>query len=216
MQETIARGSARRIARRLGAAGLALAAVVTLGACKATGGGQIGDPLDSGVIARLHRRCKLRLQLHLRGGNGQEEDRDQGPDHLPRRPQRNHLVDEECRRLPGDQDPRHCGAHRFLGRHRVRDGGGEAVRGDPAAQPPFEGIPAALFEGTYRSQDTTVSSALPARPSSPFWWATRVSRLARAGSSPGTSSPSSSTGARTPLYTRGGYIEGGNIQVDNT
>ena len=39
MQETIARGSARRIARRLGAAGLALAAVVTLGACKATGGG---------------------------------------------------------------------------------------------------------------------------------------------------------------------------------
>ena len=40
MQETIAKESPRRrMARRIGAAGMALAAVLTLGACKATGGG---------------------------------------------------------------------------------------------------------------------------------------------------------------------------------
>ena len=53
MQETIAKESSRRrMARRIGAAGLALAAVVTLGACKATGGGQIDEPVPSGVLAR--------------------------------------------------------------------------------------------------------------------------------------------------------------------
>ena len=39
----------------------------------------------------------------------------------------------------------------------------EELFGDPEAPPPFEGIPTALFEGTYRSQDTTVSSARPGR-----------------------------------------------------
>ena len=34
----------RRVGRRLAAAGMALAAVLTLGACRATGGGYIGDP----------------------------------------------------------------------------------------------------------------------------------------------------------------------------
>ena len=36
----------RRIARRFGAAGMALATLLVLGACRATGGGYIGDPLD--------------------------------------------------------------------------------------------------------------------------------------------------------------------------
>ena len=44
MQKSIVNESPRRrIARRVGAAGMALAAVLTLGACKATGGGYIGD-----------------------------------------------------------------------------------------------------------------------------------------------------------------------------
>ena len=35
-------------------------------------------------------------------------------------------------------------------------------------------------------------------------------------SSPGTGSHIDLKAAHTPLYTRAGYIEGGNIQVDNT
>ena len=69
MQESIVNESPRRgIARRVGAAGMALAAVLTLGACKATGGGYIDDaPADGGVpIGAFTRRGKLRLQLHLR------------------------------------------------------------------------------------------------------------------------------------------------------
>ena len=50
MQETIAKESPRRIGRRLGAAGMALVAALGLGACKATGGGYVGAPLDGGVI----------------------------------------------------------------------------------------------------------------------------------------------------------------------
>src|SRR5215211_4318059 len=50
MQETIAKESPRRIGRRLAAAGLALAALMTLGACRATGGGQIDAPVDSGQL----------------------------------------------------------------------------------------------------------------------------------------------------------------------
>ena len=63
---------AGRIARRVGAAGLALATVLTLGACKATGGGYIDDPLPGGVLpvgdidGTYTGTCKLRLQLHLR------------------------------------------------------------------------------------------------------------------------------------------------------
>ena len=47
MQKSIENDSPRRrIARRVGAAGIALAAVLALGACDARGGGYIGAPLD--------------------------------------------------------------------------------------------------------------------------------------------------------------------------
>ena len=49
--KSIAKESPRgHTARRVAAAGMALAAVLTLGACKATGGGQIDDPVPSGSI----------------------------------------------------------------------------------------------------------------------------------------------------------------------
>ncbi len=41
----------RRIARRFGAAGMALATVLVLGACQATGGGYIGEPLEGGPVS---------------------------------------------------------------------------------------------------------------------------------------------------------------------
>ena len=53
MQESIVKKSTRRgNFRRVLAAVMALAAVLTLGACRATGGGQIDDPVPSGVLRR--------------------------------------------------------------------------------------------------------------------------------------------------------------------
>ena len=50
MQESIVEESPRRhIARRVGAAGMALATMLALGACKATGGGYIGEPADGAI-----------------------------------------------------------------------------------------------------------------------------------------------------------------------
>jgi hypothetical protein len=52
MQESIVIESPRRrVARRVGAAGMALAAVLVLGACRAEGGEFIGDPLERGPVS---------------------------------------------------------------------------------------------------------------------------------------------------------------------
>ena len=40
----------RRIARRIGAAGMALATLLVLGACKADGGGYVGEPFPGGPV----------------------------------------------------------------------------------------------------------------------------------------------------------------------
>ena len=160
--ESVQESPRRRIARRIGAAGLALATVLTLGACKATGGGYSRCAPGFRRHRRLHRRCKLRLQLHLRGGNGQEEDRDQGPDHLPRRPKQSlcawatGLVDFPEIRIHGTVKPIFFLGVTECGR-RWRSCSGRSCRDAP---PEFEGIPAALFEGTYRSQDSTLSAPL--------------------------------------------------------
>ena len=51
MQDAITKSPPRRhIARRVGAAGLVLAALVALGACTATGGGYIDAPVPTGVL----------------------------------------------------------------------------------------------------------------------------------------------------------------------
>ena len=69
MQESIAKESPTQAhARRIGAAGMALAAVLTLGACRATGGGYSMSPYPAGQgDSAFTGPGKLRLQLHLRG-----------------------------------------------------------------------------------------------------------------------------------------------------
>ena len=74
----------------------------------------------------------------------------------------------------------------------------------------------AQFQGSYRSQETSLLSARSPADSQ-FWCSTRVSRA-------GTKDPAlitgdgfsiDLTGGPYPMYTRAGYIENGNIQVDN-
>ena len=71
----------------------------------------------------------------------------------------------------------------------------------------------AQFEGTYRSQETT--SALPGQ-FNVLVFDQGEPGVGDPASSPGTGSPSSSpVFGPYAVYTRAGYIEGGNIQVDN-
>ena len=52
MTKSLANESPRsRFGRRVGAAVMALAAVLVLGACRADGGGFVGDPLDGGTVS---------------------------------------------------------------------------------------------------------------------------------------------------------------------
>ena len=79
MTKSLVNESPRRgIGRRVAAAGMALAAVLTLGACKATGGGQIDDPVPGevqvlvpGDPAARHRGAADRAERSVVRGGGQ-------------------------------------------------------------------------------------------------------------------------------------------------
>ena len=80
MQESIVKESPRRrIGRRVAAAGMALAAALTLAGCdEARGGGYIGAPVDSSVISPVFNgRANF-------GFNFTCDAQGQGPDHVPR------------------------------------------------------------------------------------------------------------------------------------
>jgi hypothetical protein len=200
----------RRIARRVAAAGMALAAVLTLGACKSTGGGYVGTPLDGGPVSDFQGRANFGFNFTCEM----------------------ETVKKKKRAVIKGQITYHDNASTVggIGFPEIRIHGivepivilnvskcGEAVEElfgyDPSVGSPFEGIPTALFEGTYRSQDTTVGNVLPpgefsvlvgdqgepARPGGDFTGDLFSIEL---------------FGGPYAAYTRGGYIEGGNIQVE--
>ena len=72
----------------------------------------------------------------------------------------------------------------------------------------------AQFTGDYRSQDSTLSSVEGGRFVAQVFDEGEPS--ASVGDITGDSFSIQLTGGPYPAYTRGGYIEGGNIQVDNT
>ena len=202
MQETIAKESPRRrIARRIGAAGLALAAVLTLGACKATGGGQIDEPVPSGsydgdidgaftgeanfgfnftceVTAKNKAVIKGEITYHDTGTS---------------------IVDGLLPRIR---------------LHGVVDPMTFTAPDCEAAGQIF--LDAAQFEGTYRSQDTSLLSAPPGRFNVLVFDQGEPGRTKDPAFVTGDGFAIDLTGGPYTLYTRAGYIEGGNIQVDNT
>ena len=196
---------------------MALAAVVTLGACKATGGGYVGVPLESGVEAiytgdanfGFNFTCEVdtvKKRTVIRGQITYHDD-----------PSKVNLVGEIG--LTDFPEIRIHGTVEPIVFLEVTDCG-EAVDelfGDVEGPPEFEGIPAALFEGKYRPQDNDVElpplvtdpegdftvlvgdQGEPARPGGGFdgdLFSIELFDGAYGG------------------YTRGGYIEGGNIQVE--
>jgi hypothetical protein len=204
MQETIAKESRRRdIARRVAAAGMALAAVLTFGACKATGGGQIDDPVPSGVLPPTvpdvdgaftgDANFGFNFTCEMRDNNkavikGEITYHDTGTSVIGTKT-------FKPIRIHGVVDPFFTTAQNC----------------EDAAQIFLD---AAQFDGNYESQDTGVTGS------------GRFTVLVFDQGEPGrTKDPAFVTGDGFAIdlktgpyvsYTRAGYIEGGNIQVDNT
>jgi hypothetical protein len=220
MQETIAKESPRRgIVRRVLVGVMALAALLTLGACKATGGGQIDDPVPSRVLPTIggipdvkgsftgEANFGFNFTCEMTAKNkavikGEITYHDTGtstilvPSGVPGVPPVE--TDFPEIRIHGVVDPMYF----------------NVATCELAAQAFFD---AAQFDGNYRSQDTSLTSDEETG---------RFTVLVFDQAEPGVSrDPAFVTGDGFAIdlktgpyvsYTRAGYIEGGNIQVDNT
>ena len=173
---------------------MALAAVLTLGACKATGGGQIDDPVPGGVIRSFTGAADFGFNFTcgMKAKNkaviqGQITYHDTGTSVIGTKtfkPIRLHgVVDPMVFTLP-------------TARRRLR----------------CSWMPPSSRAGIGRSR-----RRCPRRPAgSPSLSSIRVSRAARKTPLTGDGFSIDLKGGPYPLYTRAGYIESGNIQVDNT
>jgi hypothetical protein len=207
MQETIAKESPRRgIVRRVLIAVIALAAVLTLGACKATGGGQIDDPVQSGVLPPTVPDVGGAFTGEANFGfNFTCEMRD------------NNKAVIQGEITYHDTGTSVIGTKTFkpIRIHGVVDPFFTTAENCEQAANIF--LDAAQFDGDYRSQDTSLTSDEETG---------RFTVLVFDQAEPGVSrDPAFVTGDGFAIdlktgpyvsYTRAGYIEGGNIQVDNT
>jgi hypothetical protein len=205
MQESIVNTSPRRrIARRIGAAVLALAAVLTLGACRATGGGY----LPPGAVGSLffqtraefgfNFNCEVETENRravVRGTITYHDDPSPG---FPKGVRLHGTVDpffieniDLSELPPRTEGPINCAdADVTLG---------------------LEGLGHARFQGKYRSQDTTIPAAK------------RTGRFQVDVQDMGEPPPSiegdsfhiSLTGGYYAGYDRFGFVEGGNVQVED-
>jgi hypothetical protein len=190
---------------------MALAAILTLGACKATGGGQIDAPVDSGALP---------TQPPPEAGEFPELGDYDG--------EANFGFNFTCEMTAKNkavikgQITYHDTGTSTIGTKTFKP-----IRLHGVVDPVFITAPecetaaqifldAAQFEGSYRSQETTLASKPPGR----------FTVLVFDQGEPGrTNDPAFVTGDGFAIdlklgpyasYTRAGYIEGGNIQVDNT
>jgi|SRR5215204_6393268 hypothetical protein len=210
MQKSIAKESPRRrLGRRVGAAGMAVAAVLTLGACdEARGGGYLAAPLDGEPVGVYTGRADFGFNFQcvdaIKGQITYHDD--PSTINVPVNPllplgdvvetdfpeiQIHGTVDTVL--VDADGDPETEGV----------------VEADTCEQ--LVDAPVAQFEGTYRSQDTT-------RPGSGKFNVLVFDQgepSRTVGDFTGDGFSIELFGGPYGAYTRGGYIEGGNIQVDN-
>jgi hypothetical protein len=204
MQKSIAKESPRgRIVRRILAALVAVAAILTLGACRATGGGQIDDPVPSGVLPTGDIEGTFTGDANF-GFNFTCEMTDKNKAVIKGEITYHDTatstvggVDFPEVRLHGIVDPMVF----------------TAPDCETAAQLFLD---AAQFDGTYRSQDTSLTSALPGRFTVLVFDQGEPGRSTDPAFITGDGFSIELAGGPYTLYTRAGYIEGGNIQVDNT
>jgi hypothetical protein len=204
MQETIAKESPRRgIVWRVLLAVMAVSAVLALGACKATGGGQIDDPVPSGVLPTGDIDGAYKGQADF-GFNFTCE-----------------MTDKNKAVIKGEITYHDTGTSTVAGvdfpevrLHGVVDPMTFTADDCETAAQLF--LDAAQFDGTYRSQDTSLTSVLPGRFNVLVFDQGEPGRTNDPAFVTGDGFSIELTGGPYTLYTRAGYIEGGNIQVDNT
>jgi hypothetical protein len=187
---------------------MALAAVLSLGACKATGGGQIGDSVPSGVLPPgglpfepvdgtftgdanfgFNFTCGMtdKNKAVIKGEITYHDSGTSVIENVPFNPIRLHGVVDPMFFTAADCE---TAAQMMLG--------------------------AAQFDGTYRSQDTSLLSAPPGRFTVLTFDQGEPGRTQDPAFVTGDGFSIELVGGPYALYTRSGYIEGGNIQVDNT
>ena len=200
----------RRIARRVAAAGMALAPLLTLSAChEAYGGGYIGDPVPGGVIpvnSSDNYQTDANFGFSFQCGDGVKGQitYHDGPSTIDGIPQ------------PFPEIKLHGTVEKVF----------IEVLDDPTTPVDESGVilaktcedilhaPGAHFEGSYRSKDTNLLSALPGRFNIGVFDQREPGRSLAEGDISGDGFAIELTCGPYNGYTRGGYIEGGNIQAD--
>jgi hypothetical protein len=180
---------------------MALAALLVLGACRATGGGYIGDPFDGGPVSVYQGdadfgftfNCDMEVKKGkpravITGAVTYHDD----PSSITLEDGLEPTVFPEIR-LHGIVEPL-------------------IVPNVGSCEDAVEGLPAALFEGTYRPQDRTLRSQQGE-------FVVQVFDQGEPGSSQGEITGDSFSiqliGGAYNGYTRAGYIEAGNVQVES-
>ena len=175
---------------------MALTALLVLGACRATGGGFIGDPLDGGPVSVYQGDAQFGFTFNCEMDTtkkrpravirGEIDYRDSGISTVGG-------IDFPEIRLHGTVEPL-------------------IVPNVPSCAEAVEGIQTALFEGTYRPQ-------VKALRSQQGEFVVQVFDQGEPGSSQaeitGDSFSIELIGGAYNGYTRAGYIEGGNVQVES-
>jgi hypothetical protein len=203
----------RRIARRVGAAGMALATALLLAGChEAQGGGYIGDPVPGGVIP-VNPLDNYETDANF-GFNFQCDDGVKGQITYHDGPS---TIESE---LAEPQTFPEIRLHGTVEKVFIE------VLDDPTTVEDETGVvlaktcedivhaPGAHFEGSYRSQDTKLLSAPPGRFNVGVFDQREPGRSLADGDINGDGFAIQLDGGPYTGYTRGGYIEGGNIQAD--
>ena len=208
----------RRIARRAAAAGIALAPLLMLTAChEAQGGGYIGDPVPGGVIP-VNPLDNYQTDANF-GFNFQCDDGVKG--------QITYHDGPSTIVVSGPGDPTELETFPEIRLHGTVEKVFIEVLDDPTTIDEDESgvilaktcedivhAPGAHFEGSYRSQDTTLTSAMPGRFNVGVFDQREPGRSLADGDINGDGFAIQLDGGPYMGYTRGGYIEGGNIQAD--
>ena len=181
--------------------GWPLAAVLVLGACRATGGGFIGDPLDGGPVSVYQGDAEFGFTFNCEMDLTKKRPRAVITGEIDYHDNPSSIV------LDGDLEPTLFPEIRLHGTVEPL-----IVPNVPSCEDAVEGLPAALFEGTYRPQVKTLRSQQGE-------FVVQVFDQGEPGSSQGEITGDSFSieliGGAYNGYTRGGYIEGGNVQVES-
>jgi hypothetical protein len=191
----------RRVGRRLGVAVMAVAAVLVLGACRATGGGYIGDPLEGGPVSVYQGDAEFGFTFYCEMEVKKDRPRAVITGEI------SYHDDPSSITLEGGLEPTLFPEIRLHGTVEPL-----IVPRVGSCEEAVEGLPGALFEGTYRPQEKTLRSQQGE-------FVVQVFDQGEPGSSQeeitGDGFSIELFGGAYNGYTRAGYIEGGNVQVES-